>query len=340
MINETPTPLAVAVYSTKVYDERYLAKANQTYGYDLRFFAEGLNPRTTVLAEGCEVVCAFVNDDIGSDTIDRLADLGVRLIALRSAGFNHVDLQAAGRRGLVVARVPEYSPHAVAEHCVGLILALNRKIHRAYNRVRESNFSLVGLLGFDLHGKTVGVIGTGVIGTRFAEIISGFGAEVIAVDPYPNDRCREIGVTYHSIDEVLARSDIVSLHCPLMPETRHIINADRLAKMKDGVMVINTSRGALIDTVAVIDALKTGKVGYLGLDVYEEEAGLFFEDLSEQVLQDDVFSRLLTLPNVLITGHQAFFTAEALDEIAATTMTNIWEFAEGEAMTNALDTKP
>ena len=332
--------MAIAVFNTKEYDEYYLTVANRRYGYDLRFFEEGLNSRTTALAEGCDVVCAFVNDDIGSDTIDRLADRGVNLIALRSAGFNHVDLAAAGRRGMKVVRVPEYSPHAVAEHCVGLILSLNRKIYRAYNRVRESNFSLVGLLGFDLHGKTVGVIGTGAIGTRFAEIISGFGTEVIAVDPYPNTRCLDIGVTYHSIDEVLSRSDIVSLHCPLVPETHHIINAERLAAMKDGVMVINTSRGALIDTTAVIDALKTGKVGYLGLDVYEEEADLFFEDLSEQVLQDDVFSRLLTLPNVLITGHQAFFTAEALTEIAETTLMNISQFADGAELTNALDLSP
>jgi D-lactate dehydrogenase len=339
-MTETGPPVSVAVFSTKAYDERSLTEANRSYGFDLRFFEEGLNPRTAALAAGCEVVCAFVNDDIGSDTVDRLADHDVRLIALRSAGFNHVDLQAAGRRGLVVVRVPEYSPHAVAEHCVGLILSLNRKIYRAYNRVRESNFSLGGLLGFDLHGKTVGVIGTGTIGTRFAEIISGFGTEVIAADPYPNARCLEIGVTYLSIDEVLARSDIVSLHCPLLPETHHLINADRLSGMKDGVMVINTSRGALIDTTAVIDALKTGKVGYLGLDVYEEEADLFFEDLSEQVLQDDVFSRLLTLPNVLITGHQAFFTAEALREIAETTLMNISQFADGSELTNALDLNP
>ena len=339
MIEASP-PLRVAVFNTKEYDELYLTRANQRFGHDLRFFEEGLNPRTTVLADGCDAVCAFVNDDIGADTINALADRGIRLIALRSAGFNHVDLPAAGRRGLVVARVPEYSPHAVAEHCVGLILALNRKVYRAYNRVRESNFSLGGLLGFDLYGKTVGVIGTGAIGTRFAEIITGFGTEVIAVDPYPNSRCLDIGVTYLPIEDVLAQSDIVSLHCPLTPETHHIINADRLAGMKDGVMVINTSRGALIDTTAVIEALKTGKVGYLGLDVYEEEADLFFEDLSEQVLQDDVFSRLLTLPNVLITGHQAFFTAEAMEQIAETTLMNISEFAAGGELTNALELSP
>lgn len=333
---EPSARLSIAVFSTKEYDEHHFLHANRDHGHDLRFFEVSLNSRTTPLAEGCEVVCAFVNDELDSVTIDGLADRGVRLIALRSAGFNHVDLQAADRRGMTVVRVPEYSPHAVAEHCVGLILSLNRKTHRAYNRVRDSNFSLVGLIGFDLYGKTVGVIGTGAIGTRFAEIISGFGTEVIAVDPRPNDRCLDIGVTYLPIDEVLARSDIVSLHCPLNPQTLHLINADRLSKMKDGVMVINTSRGALIDTSAVIDALKSGKVGYLGLDVYEEEAGLFFEDLSEQVLQDDVFSRLLTFPNVLITGHQAFLTAEAMTEIAETTMMSVSEFANGREMTHVL----
>lgn len=336
-MTDPETPMSVAVFSTKSYDKRYLTEANRRHGFDLRFFEEGLNPRTAALAEGCDAVCAFVNDNVNSDTVERLAGRGVQLIALRSAGFNHVDLAASRRHGLAVVRVPEYSPHAVAEHCVGLILALNRKIYRAHNRVRESNFSLVGLLGFDVYGKTVGVIGTGTIGTRFAEIITGFGTRVIAVDPYPNARCLEIGVTYHSIDEVLAKSDIVSLHCPLTPETRHLLNAERLSKMKDGVMVINTSRGALIDTPAVIDALKSGKIGYLGLDVYEEEADLFFEDLSEQVLQDDVFSRLLTFPNVLITGHQAFFTEEALIEIADTTLENISEFAHGTELTNALD---
>lgn len=320
----------VAVFSTKPHDEQFLTEANEHYGHDLRFFEARLTSDTARLASGCEVVCPFVNDDVGSATIDELSALGVEVLALRSAGFNHVDLEAAARHGIVVVRVPEYSPHAVAEHCVGLILALNRKIHRAYNRVRESNFALAGLLGFDLHGKTVGVIGTGKIGTRFIEIMTGFGVQIIAADPFPSDRCIALGAEYRSIDEVLAGADIVSLHCPLTPETHHLIDRPRLAAMRDGVMLINTSRGALIDTAAVIDALKSGKVGYLGLDVYEEESGLFFEDLSEKVLQDDVFSRLLTFPNVLITGHQAFFTAEALQAIASTTLSSIAAIAAGK----------
>lgn len=332
--------VSVAVFSTKDYDERYLTEANRRYGHDLRFLEARLDPDSAVLAADCVAVCAFVSDDLGSDTVDRLADQGVRLIALRSSGFNHVDLAAAARRGLVVVRVPDYSPHAVAEHCVGLILSLNRKIHRAHNRVRENNFSLSGLLGFDLYGKTVGIVGTGKIGARFAEIIGGFGTHVIAADPQPNARCLELGVAYRSVEEVLAESDIVSLHCPLTPGTRHLINADSLTTMRDGVMLINTSRGALVDTDAVVDALKAGKVGYLGLDVYEEEADLFFEDLSEEILHDDTFSRLMTFPNVLITGHQAFFTIEALRGIAETTMMNIAEFGAGNELANAIIIHP
>ncbi len=320
----------VAVFSTKPHDERFLTEANERHGHELVFLEAGLGPGTAVLATGCGAVCAFVNDDVGADTVDRLAEVGVGLIALRSAGYNHVDLAAAERHGITVVRVPEYSPHAVAEHCLGLILSLNRKIHRAYNRVRESNFALAGLLGFDLHGKTVGVVGTGKIGTSFVEILSGFGVRTIASDPYPDERCLELGVEYLPVDELLAASHIVTLHCPLTPDTYHLIDRDRLAAMRDGVMLVNTSRGALIDTAAVIDALKTGKVGYLGLDVYEEESALFFEDLSEQVLLDDVFSRLLTFPNVLITGHQGFFTVEALQAIAATTLDSISAVERGE----------
>lgn len=328
----------VAVYSTKPHDERFLREANTSHGHELRFFETRLTPDTAVLAAGCDVVCPFVNDDAGAATIEALAKEGVSVLALRSAGFNHVSLEATARHGMVVTRVPEYSPHAVAEHCVGLILSLNRKIHRAYSRVRDSNFALAGLLGFDLHGKTVGVIGTGKIGTRFAEIISGFGTKVIAADPFPNDRCIELGVTYLDPEQVLADADIVSLHCPLTPETHHLIDRERLNLMRDGAMLINTSRGALIDTTAVIDALKSGKLGYLGLDVYEEEADLFFEDLSEQVLLDDVFSRLLTFPNVLITGHQAFFTVEALRAIAATTLESISAIERGETPSTVVTT--
>lgn len=328
--------MKISVFSSKPYDERYLCAENQAHDHELVFYETRLNADTARLAAGSQAVCAFVNDDLGEATLECLAGLEVKLIALRSAGFNHVDLAAAERLGLTVVRVPRYSPHAVAEHCVGLILSLNRNIHRAYNRVRDSNFSLNGLVGFDLHGRTVGVIGTGEIGARFAEIMAGFGTSILAADPYPNPRLEAIGATYASMDHVLAESDIVSLHCPLTPETHHLIDADRLATMRDGVMLINTSRGALVDTDAAIDALKSGKIGHLGLDVYEEEVDLFFEDLSDQVLQDDTFARLMTFPNVLITGHQAFFTRDALSTIAEVTLGNITDFASGRELVNAV----
>lgn len=322
--------MRVAVFSTKPYDEASLRAANHEGGHELVFLEPRLSTDTAPLAAGCQAVCAFVNDDLGAEVLTRLADLGVKLIALRSAGFNHVDLATAARLEMTVARVPGYSPHAVAEHCAGLILSLNRKIHRAYNRVREHNFALTGLLGFDLHGRTVGVIGTGQIGVCFIRIMRGFGCRVLAYDPYPSDAAREAGAEYVSLETLLAESHIVTLHCPLTPSTYHLIDQARIAQMRDGVMLVNTSRGALIDTAAVIDALKRGKIGYLGLDVYEEEADLFFEDLSDQVLRDDVFSRLITFPNVLITGHQAFFTEEALRNIAVTTIANLTAFERGE----------
>ena len=320
--------MRVAVFSTKPYDEEFLSRANQDR-HQLVFLEPRLTSDTAALADGMDAVCAFVNDDLGAAVLRRLTDGGVRAVTLRSAGFNHVDLETAAELGIVVTRVPVYSPYAVAEHAVGLILALNRKLHRAYNRVRENNFALTGLLGFDLRGRTVGIVGTGAIGAVFAKIMLGFECEVIAVDPFPTDSCRDLGVRYVERDELVARSDIVSLHCPLTPDTRHIIGAAALARMKDGVMLINTSRGALVDTAAVIDALKSAKVGYLGLDVYEEEAGLFFADLSDTVVVDDIFSRLLTFPNVLITAHQGFFTAEALTNIAATTIANLNEIDSG-----------
>jgi D-lactate dehydrogenase len=326
--------MRVAVYSTKPYDEVFLRAANDGVGHDLRFLEPRLTPETLPLAAGADAVCAFVNDDLGAEALAGLRDAGVRLVALRSAGFNHVDVGAAVELGFEVVRVPGYSPHAVAEHCVGLILTLNRKLHRAYNRVREGNFSLTGLLGFDLRGKTVGAVGTGQIGARFAQIMVGFGCEVLASDPFPDEGCRAAGVTYLELGEVLARSDIVALHCPLTPETHHLIDGEQLARMRRGVMLINTSRGALIDTTAVIEALKSGQIGHLGLDVYEEEADLFFEDLSDQVLHDDVFSRLLTFPNVVITGHQGFFTSEALENIAGTTVANITAFERGDELVN------
>ena len=321
--------MRVAVFSARSYDEHFLRTANKTAGHELHFYETRLSPSTARLASGAEVVCPFVNDDLGAATLEVLAEGGTNLVALRSAGFNHVDLDAATRLGLAVARVPRYSPHAVAEHCVGLILNLNRKIHRAYNRVRDSNFALDGLLGFDLHGRTVGIIGTGEIGVCFAEIMAGFGTSLLAADPFENQRVLELGGTYAPVDEVLAASDIVSLHCPLTPDTFHLINRERLAVMKDGVMIINTSRGALVDAEAAIDALKSGKIGHLGLDVYEEESSLFFEDLSAELLLDDTFARLMTFPNVLITGHQAFFTETALTTIAEVTIENISAFEAG-----------
>jgi D-lactate dehydrogenase len=323
----------VAVFSAKPYDEEFLTAANDGR-HELRFLEPRLTLETVPLVAGAPAVCAFVNDRLDAPVLESLADVGVRFVALRSAGFNHVDLQAAARLGLRVARVPGYSPYSVAEHCVGMVLALNRKIHRAYNRVREGNFALQGLLGFDLHGRTVGVIGTGLIGATFARCMLGFGCEVLAADPFPDDELRGDGVEYVPLEELLARSHVVSLHCPLTPETHHLVDAERIARMRDGVMLINTSRGALIDTTAVIEALKTGRIGHLGLDVYEEEDDLFFQDRSDRVLQDDVFSRLLTFPNVLITGHQAFFTSDALTNIAATTIQNLTAMESGAPLDN------
>jgi D-lactate dehydrogenase len=316
----------VAVFSTKSYDRRFLESATEGEGHELVFLEPRLNAETAPLAHGFDAVCAFVNDILDRDVLATLAAGGVKLLALRSAGFNNVDLAAARDVGITVCRVPAYSPHAVAEHAVALILAVNRRLHRSYARVRESNFALDGLLGFDLYGRTVGVVGTGRIGTVFARIMHGFGCRIVASDPFPNDEVTAIGGEYVDHDTLFARSDIVALHAPLTPETYHLIDREALGKMKRGVMLINTSRGALVDTAAVIDALKEGTVGYLGLDVYEEEADLFFEDLSGEVLQDDVFARLLTFPNVFITAHQAFFTEEALRAIATTTIANIGTF--------------
>jgi D-lactate dehydrogenase len=327
--------MKVAVFSAKKYDIEFLNAPNDSR-HELHFFEPHLNEQTTGLAAGFGAVCVFVNDRVDRAVIEKLASLGVRLIALRCAGYNNVDLKAAAKRGITVVRVPGYSPYAVAEHTIGLMLALNRRLHRAYNRVREGNFALDGLLGFDMHGKTVGIIGTGKIGSVVAEILAGFNCPTLAFDPVPNERCRSSGVRYLKLDELLAQSDIVTLHCPLTPENKHMIDATALQKMKTGVMLINTSRGALIDTAAVIEALKSGKVGYLGLDVYEEEEQIFFEDRSGLIISDDVFSRLLTFPNVIITGHQAFFTREALENIAATTIDNITKFERGEELENQL----
>jgi D-lactate dehydrogenase len=318
--------LQIAIFSTKPYDRHFLDAANEGAGHKLSYFEVRLSPETSNLAVGSDAVCAFVNDIIDEQVLGLLASYGVKLVALRSAGFNNVDLEAARKLGISVARVPAYSPHAVAEHTLALILTLNRKTHRAYNRVREGNFSLEGLLGFDLAGKTAGVVGTGKIGEVVSKILLGFGCRVIASDVQENPICTGMGVTYGSMEELLATSDIVTLHCPLTPTTRHLIDDKALSRMKKGVMLINTSRGAIIDTQAVLRGLKSGIIGSLGLDVYEEEADLFFEDLSGRFIDDDVFARLLTFPNVLITGHQAFFTKEALTKIAETTIANISSF--------------
>lgn len=285
-----------------------------------------MSTATATIASRAEAVCPFVNDVVDQAVLEVLRSGGTRLIALRGAGFNNVDLAAAGELGIAVARVPAYSPHAVAEHAVALILALDRKICRANTRVHEGNFALDGLLGFDLHGRTVGIIGTGRIGLTLARIMAGFGCGLLAFDPVHSEEFVSLGSRYVTLDELLASSDIVSLHCPLTPDTRHLIDSAAVDRMKHGVMLINTSRGAVVETRAVIEGLKSGKIGYLGLDVYEEEGDLFFEDLSEQVLQDDLFARLLTFPNVLITGHQAFFTREAMQAIAEMTIANISAF--------------
>lgn len=318
--------MRVAVYSTKAYDRRFLDAANADGRHELVYLEPRLLPETAGAAAGTAAVCAFVNDVLRDDVLAALARHGVRLVALRCSGFNNVDLGAASRLGITVARVPEYSPHAIAEFAVALILALNRKIHRAHARVREGNFELDGLLGFDLVGRTVGIVGTGKIGAILARIMAGFGCTILAHDPKPDPACEASGVRYVSLPELLGASDIISLNCPLTPVTHHLIDAGAIDRMRDGVMVINTSRGGVLDTQAVIEALKTGRIGTLGLDVYEEEADLFFRNLSDSVIQDDVFARLLTFPNVLVTGHQGFFTQEALASIAATTIANITTF--------------
>ncbi len=328
--------MRVAVFSSKPYDERSLLAAARGTDLELEFFEARLLPSTAQLARGFGAVCAFVNDDLGAGVLLRLKDAGVRLIALRSAGFNHVDLDAAKSLGITVVRVPAYSPQSVAEHTIAIMLALNRQIHRAHARVREGNFSLEGLLGFDIGARTVGIVGTGKIGVAVARLLSGFGCRLIAFDPFESEDATAIGVEYVSREDLFRQSDIVTLHAPLTPETHHMVDAFAIALMKPDVMLINTSRGALVDTTAVIEGLKTGKIGHLGLDVYEEEGDLFFEDLSNRVIQDDVFSRLLTFPNVLITGHQAFFTAEALESIASTTVSNIVAFAAGQSSGNEL----
>lgn len=324
--------MKIAFFSVHSYDKEYFTRYNTQH--QLVFFEVSLNEQTTNLAIGCEAVCVFVNDTLNAPVIEKLVSQGIKLIALRCAGYNNVDLSAAKSSALKVVRVPAYSPHAVAEHAVALIMTLNRKTHKAYNRVREGDFSLRKLTGFDLFGKTVGVVGTGKIGEAFSRIMLGFGCKVLAYDIFPNENLKQAGVEYTSLENLLQHSDVVSLHCPLTEQTKHLINNDSLSKMKKGAMLINTSRGALIDTKAAIEHLKSGQLGYLGIDVYEQEEKLFFNNLTGEVIQDDVIMRLLSFPNVLITAHQGFFTDEALTQIAQTTLKNIEDFETNKPLLN------
>jgi D-lactate dehydrogenase len=328
--------MKVAFFSSKPYDRQSFEEANPQYGHQLIFLEPRLNRQTVDLAADFPAICVFINDVVDAEVLQTLAANGTKLIALRCAGFNNVDLAAAAECGITVVRVPAYSPYAVAEHAVGLILTLNRKLHKAYNRVREDNFVLNGLLGFDLHGTTVGVIGTGKIGECFAQIMRGFGCHLLGYDVHQNPACLEMGLHYVELADLLSTSDIISLHCPLLPSTYHLVNANSIQQMKPGVMLINTSRGGLVDTHAVIEGIKSKRIGYFGTDVYEEEADLFFEDLSDTVIQDDVFQLLQSFSNVVITAHQAFFTRDALQAIATTTLSNLTDFEQGRTCINEL----
>ncbi|HRJ73736.1 MAG TPA: 2-hydroxyacid dehydrogenase [Terrimicrobiaceae bacterium] len=329
--------MKTAVYSSKPYDEEFLnAAAGGTA--ELSYFEERLNPHTAALAAGHEAICAFVNDILSAKVLDILHRHGVRFIALRCAGFNQVDIRHAASLGLRVARVPAYSPYAVAEFALALMLALNRRIHRAYNRVRDGNFSIDGLLGFDMHGKTIGLVGTGKIGLVMAKILSGFGMRILGHDVHENPEFAATGGRYVDLETLWAESDIISLHCPLTPQTYHIVDKHSIDRMKPGVMIINTSRGALVHAEAVIEGLKSGRIGHLGLDVYEQEADIFYENLSEEIIQDDILQRVITFPNVLITSHQAYFTDTALQNIAETTIANLRAFANGEKLQNEVTT--
>ncbi|KTD75137.1 2-hydroxyacid dehydrogenase [Legionella waltersii] len=318
--------MKISFLSTQQFEQPIFDQANTTHHHQINYLNFHLTPESVNALEASDVVCCFVNDFINSEVINALSQKGVKLIALRSAGYNHVDIEYAKKKGIKVCRVPAYSPQSVAEHTIALILCLNRKIHQAHNRVREGNFSLHGLMGFNLFQKTVGIIGTGKIGTAVARILNGFGCKLLGYDPQPSEECKKLGLEYVDITELLKSSDIISLHCPLNDQTRYIINEQTIALMKKGVMLINTGRGKLINTKSAINALKIKQLGYLGIDVYEEEEPLFFEDHSEEIINDDVFCRLLTFPNVLITGHQGFFTQEAVLHIAQTTLENITNF--------------
>lgn len=326
--------MKTAVFSARRYDKSMLAQANQGAGHELRFLEDRLSPATAVLAEGCAAVCVFVNDSVDAEVLALLAAQGTRLVATRSTGYNHIDVAAAERLGIAVVRVTDYSPHSVAEFAVGLLLAVNRKIARASVRTREGNFELDGLMGVDLHGKTVGMIGTGKIGLIFARIMAGFGCKLVGHDRFPTPAFEALGGAYMDVEQLLACSDVVSLHCPLFEETHHIVGADALARVKRGCILVNTSRGGLVDTEAAIGALKSGQLGGLAIDVYEQEASLFFQDLSSTVILDDVIQRLVSFPNVIVTGHQAFFTVEAIGQIMRTTIESISAFERGEELVN------
>lgn len=320
----------IAFFDAKPYDKIWFEKLNKDYNFDILYFENKLNENTAILAKECDAVIAFVNDEINKNTINELYKYGIKILAMRSAGYNNVDMKAA-RGKIKVVRVPDYSPHAVAEHTMALLLSINRKIHRAYSRTRDRNFSINGLVGYDLYGKTIGVIGTGKIGKTFIEICKGFGLNILAYDLYPSDG---LGVEYVTLGELFEKSDIISLHCPLTKDTYHIIDNKSIDLMKRGVYIINTSRGALIDTEVLLDALKSGKVGAAALDVYEEESDFFFEDFSNSIINDDTLTVLTSLPNVLITSHQAFFTNEALEKIAHITLENLKSFFDGKSLEN------
>lgn len=321
--------MKVAFFSAHSYDKEYFERHNDSNIHQITYFEAPLNKDTANLTHGFGAVCTFVNDKLDNETIDKISANGIRLVVLRCAGFNNVDIKAAAVKNIKVLRVPAYSPQAVAEHAVALILTLNRKTHKAYNRIRESNFSVEKLVGFNLYGKTVGVIGTGQIGVMFCNIMRGFGCQILAYDIFESEELKSNGIVYKPFNELLEKADIISLHCPLTPETMHLIDKGAIGHMKKGVMLINTSRGAVINTPDVIEALANEKIGYLGIDVYEQEGNLFFRDLSESIIRDDVITRLLTFPNVLITAHQGFFTKEALEEITMTTLQNLSDFEKG-----------
>lgn len=326
--------MKIAFYSSKGYDREYFDQINKDYRFELNFFETRLNRYTVALAKGHDGICAFVNDKINENTLRVMDEEGIHVLALRCAGFNNVDLEAAEKYGITILRVPAYSPSAVAEHALALILTLNRKVHKAYNRVREGNFSLERLAGFNISGKTVGVVGTGSIGQAFIKLMKGFDVNTVAYDPYPNEKLKKQGVEYKSLEDLLSVSDIISLHCPLTPDTYQLINKDTLAKIKPSAMLINTSRGKLINTEDTIEALKNKQLGYLGIDVYAEEEKIFFKDLSEIIIDDDKIARLMSFPNVLVTAHQGFLTREALEQIAKTTLQNLKDYRDGVNLAN------